>query len=134
MNYKVYKTCKDCGGEYEIHYFVKNSRLKDGYTNQCKTCRNRIRKEKGLELSLQQKKMRDAVDYAGGKCSSCGIKHDGLNTVIFDFHHTNPEEKEHNISHLKTSTWERIQTEVDKCILLCSNCHRLEHQRIRNDK
>jgi 5-methylcytosine-specific restriction endonuclease McrA len=63
-----------------------------------------------------------AVRYKGGKCELCG--HKGL-PASFDFHHTNPKEKEFAISQLPhTRSWERLKTELDKCQLLCANCHR----------
>lgn len=46
-----------------------------------------------------------------------------------DFHHLNPNEKDFNISdrNLPTSDWPRIKNELDKCILVCANCHREIH-------
>lgn len=43
-----------------------------------------------------------------------------------DAHHPNSTLKEFNIS-AKLTSWARIERELDKCILLCSNCHRETH-------
>ncbi len=51
-----------------------------------------------------------------------------------DFHHINPEDKIYAVKDLMVRRWELIQTEIDKCILLCSNCHREEHWNERNQK
>ena len=66
-----------------------------------------------------------AIEYLGGKCAHCGIvsEHRG----IYDFHHTDSGEKEADPGSLMHYSWERIQQELDKCILLCANCHRIEH-------
>lgn len=59
------------------------------------------------------------VEYKGGKCILCGY-----NRCVFslDFHHLNPEEKEFAISgNLKS--FESLKSELDKCILVCRNCH-----------
>ena len=72
----------------------------------------------------------EAVLYKGGKCAVCGIKYNGENGAIFDFHHINPKEKDFNISTLfrNCSTIpDKIWRELDKCILVCSNCHRQIH-------
>lgn len=63
------------------------------------------------------------VQYKGGKCQICGY-----NRCIsaLDFHHLNPEEKDFHISG-GTKSFEKLKTEVDKCILVCSNCHREIH-------
>ncbi|MFA7101303.1 MAG: hypothetical protein WC196_06190 [Bacilli bacterium] len=65
----------------------------------------------------------------GAKCLKCGIEYNGINSCIFDFHHRNPEEKDFNLNlnFLNRYGKKRILEEVDKCDLLCSNCHRLEH-------
>ena len=57
--------------------------------------------------------------------SKCGEDH----IACLDFHHQNPEEKEHNIAWMLAFGFskEAILAEIDKCIVLCSNCHRKEH-------
>lgn len=71
-----------------------------------------------------------AVEYLGGKCVHCGLVSDKL--CVYDFHHINPEEKEADPGSLLHYSWKRIQEELDKCILLCANCHRIEHEKENN--
>lgn len=66
-----------------------------------------------------------AVEYKGGKCEHCGY-----NKCIqaLDFHHLDPTEKDFAIGNKgQTRSWGRIKQELDKCILVCSNCHREIH-------
>ena len=51
-----------------------------------------------------------------------------------DFHHINPEDKIYDVKVLMTRRWELIKEEIDKCILLCSNCHRELHWNERQRK
>jgi predicted HNH restriction endonuclease len=63
-----------------------------------------------------------AVEYLGGKCRICGYD---KCIAAFDFHHIDPMEKDFNIS--SATSWEKAKAELDKCELLCSNCHREVH-------
>lgn len=90
----------------------------------------RPRCRKCLVIAVQ--KRRDklkimAVKYKGGACSICGYnKYVGA----IDFHHINPEEKDFNFSSGGyTRSWEKIKIELDKCVLLCANCHREVHSK-----
>lgn len=58
-------------------------------------------------------------------CSSCGESH----PATLDFHHTDPTEKESSIAKAVRYGWSkhRIMKEIEKCIVLCSNCHRKLH-------
>jgi 5-methylcytosine-specific restriction endonuclease McrA len=64
------------------------------------------------------------VEYLGGCCSACGYDK-CLNAL--EFHHINPDEKEFSISKSSSLTLDAIKSELDKCVLLCSNCHREVH-------
>jgi ribosomal protein L37E len=66
-----------------------------------------------------------AIEYLGGSCSICGLK-DPVE-AIYDFHHKDPKVKDIGISVMRSWTWERVVIELDKCILVCSNCHRKIH-------
>jgi 5-methylcytosine-specific restriction endonuclease McrA len=61
-----------------------------------------------------------AVEYLGGKCKICGY-HKCSRSLVF--HHINPEEKDFAISTNTNKAWDKMKLELDKCILLCANCH-----------
>lgn len=88
---------------------------------------NCIRK---LKKSYGQSHKRELILRKGGKCHLCGLSYNGKNGAIFDFHHVNPKEKDFNISaRLRDNSYipQDIYDEIDKCVLLCSNCHRQLH-------
>jgi 5-methylcytosine-specific restriction endonuclease McrA len=66
-----------------------------------------------------------AIDLKGGRCSLCGYdKWIGA----LEFHHPDPRKKDFSIStDGMTRSWERVRREVEKCVLLCANCHREVH-------
>ncbi len=72
-----------------------------------------------------------AVAYKGGRCVLCGY-----NKCIWamEFHHIDRANKIFNVSTGDTPSWEKIRTELDKCILLCCNCHRELEEKEINDK
>jgi hypothetical protein len=67
---------------------------------------------------------RKALDFLGGKCSVCGYY---KCYSALDFHHKEPELKEFDWKHLQRHSWKTIEEELNKCVLLCSNCHRELH-------
>lgn len=76
--------------------------------------------------SWRRKTKQRLIDASGGKCCVCGYN---KCSNALEFHHINPSEKEVPISGLRTSakSWEDIIKEVEKCILVCANCHREIH-------
>lgn len=66
---------------------------------------------------------RHLVDAMGGACSKCG----GVFPLcVYDFHHLG--EKDDSISYLiANGSLEALEAEAAKCVLLCANCHRMEH-------
>jgi hypothetical protein len=81
--------------------------------------------------NFRHKLKQKSVDYKGGKCSLCGYD---KNISALQFHHKDPEKKDFSISKVKSSSWKFIKPELDKCILLCSNCHSEIHAKERDDK
>lgn len=61
----------------------------------------------------------------GGKCAICGYNRC---LSALDLHHLNPEEKDFTISYNTNRAWEEVNKEIQKCILVCSNCHREIHE------
>jgi hypothetical protein len=69
----------------------------------------------------RKKRKQMAVDYLGGKCSVCGYK---KCLGALEFHHQKGK-KDFNIGEMaKRTNWEITKKELDKCVLLCANCHR----------
>lgn len=66
-----------------------------------------------------------SVAYKGGKCQVCGYdKYIGA----LEFHHVNPEEKDFGVSSKGyTHSWNKVKQEINKCVLVCANCHREIH-------
>lgn len=70
-----------------------------------------------------------AVKYKGGKCEKCDYS---KCLRALEFHHEDGT-KEFGISRGgHTRSWEKLKKELDKCVLLCSNCHAEEHDRLLN--
>lgn len=65
-----------------------------------------------------------AVEYKGGKCLHCGYK---KCIEALEFHHRDPSEKDFQFSDGKNRSWERVKIELDKCDMVCSNCHKEIH-------
>lgn len=62
-----------------------------------------------------------AIEYKGGECFYCGYK---KSLSALQFHHVNPKKKDFAIGAVKQSkSWETIKKELDKCLLVCANCH-----------
>lgn len=79
---------------------------------------------------LSQAKKRAYIKRLGCKCKRCQL--DLLDKpYCADFHHTNKKKKENNPSDLSTHNFTNSLKELDKCILLCTNCHREEHFNIK---
>ena len=72
------------------------------------------------------KRKRAIVDNAKDKpCGACGVK---FPPPAMDLHHLDPEQKSGHIHHIMHhSTYAALHEEIDKCVVLCSNCHRLHH-------
>jgi hypothetical protein len=67
-----------------------------------------------------------AIEYKGGECEICGYKRC---VSALEFHHLDPNEKEFGVGEKGyTRSIETIKKELDKCILVCSNCHREIHE------
>lgn len=61
------------------------------------------------------------IDYKGGKCEICGYC---KNQAAMQFHHINPKEKEFRLSqYISKDINDKIIKELNKCMLLCANCH-----------
>lgn len=65
-----------------------------------------------------------AIEYGGGKCKICGYS---KCFAALEFHHIDPTQKNFEPSKAYKKKWETLKKELDKCALLCANCHREVH-------
>lgn len=83
-------------------------------------------REDKLERNKQHRRRRREwlKDYKSERgCSRCDEEH----PACLDFHHTS-DDKEHNVANMANDGYskERIKEEIEKCVILCANCHRKE--------
>ena len=116
---KPYRHCKMCKQQLPKGDFWKDKSQWDGLENRCKKCS--VWRTKYPRRLAQKIKI---IDYLGGACAKCGATLKDIHWSAFDFHHRDPSQKKANISQMKGMLWEKVKTEVDKCELVCSNCHR----------
>jgi len=139
------KTCKRCNQIKSITDFPLNSPDKKGrryYMSKCKKCmtesvkpyvkkymKENPERAKQYDKNTRIKRKKILNDL---KISGC-VKCKDIRSYVLDFHHLDPSKKDIAIS---DGSIKQILAEKDKCILLCSNCHREFHylEKIKNIK
>ncbi len=123
------KICLTCNKELSIDLFTKRSNRKlNDYQPHCNSCRSMLRKENAKHIKAL------AIQYKGGKCNDClQVVHQ----AAFEFHHEDPSTKMVRSGKVKkepthflqdtASLTDKAKQELDKCVLLCANCHRVRH-------
>jgi hypothetical protein len=141
------RICKKCGLEKELDLFARKS--KDVYRHTCRECYNlkywaatksrrekypekyhdeKIKKQKIHDQKVTEiKKTTDAIKLKG--CIYCGYN---KFPECIHFHHLDPKIKEMKLGDAinnpgKKNSLENILRELDKCIVLCANCHMALH-------
>ena len=67
-----------------------------------------------------------ALEYRGGKCEICGYS---KSSRALGFHHLDPAQKDFGIGERGyTRSWDKVRQELDKCVLVCANCHSEIHE------
>jgi hypothetical protein len=97
--------CKLCNKKFKDYQ-------KRGRTR-CGSCNTKIRRFRTKAA---------AIEFLGGKCKKCGWKGD---QAALQFHHL--KGKDFTIGNVANKSWDSIKNEMKKCILLCANCHSVEH-------
>jgi hypothetical protein len=115
------KICIDCNEEKPIDFFYKQSCHSLGVMSYCKLCFNQRCIDRWRKIKIK------ALKYLGGRCNDCPLNINTISPVVFDFHHLNPSTKSFVWTKTRLHSWKRITHELDKCIILCANCHRIRH-------
>lgn len=122
------KTCSKCKKEKSLELFNKTHRwckpcVKDYDHNRHKRQRKKIiaqKKARKIEINEWYMELKATL-----KCAWCPENHPACLT----FHHIDPTTKETEVAQAVASHWskEHILQEIEKCIVLCSNCHTKHH-------
>lgn len=117
------RICEICGK----HFFPINN----GWSRKfCYECAPKIDENMtyAQQISIKRRAIKKAlVNYKGGKCEKCGYN---KSMRALEFHHLNPQEKDFGISKNINKSIDKLKQEVDKCILVCSNCHAEIHDEL----
>ena len=82
------------------------------------------KKAKARERHRLHREYVDFVKIVMGGCSRC----DETDPACLDFPHRDPASKHRSVSYMVNYSRERLLAEIDKCDLLCCNCHRKQHR------
>lgn len=106
-----HKTCRDCMHGFNKTYFEGNA--KERHLQQ-------VRERKELARSYARDFIYNYLLFH--PCSQCGES----DVRVLEFHHTDTSGKDMAVGAMVSSGFsvERIQAEIDKCVVLCANCHR----------
>src|ERR1035437_5697693 len=136
----ILRVCKDCGLKKECKWtstFTQTGTPE--YRTQCKDCylvcisKQRKVRRKIITAQVLKKKYKikqKCIEYLGGKCEKCNYS---KCIRSLTFHHTDPKTKVNDVCKLFDRKWEKLQAELDKCQLLCFNCHMEEEERLYNE-
>jgi hypothetical protein len=105
-------TCDSCGISY-------NHKTRNRICSKC-------RSKKIRNLNKKQ-----AIEYLGGKCSGCGYN---KCTTVLEFHHKDPNTKSFTLAGNWDKSWKVLKEELDKCILVCANCHGEIEDKVMSEK
>lgn len=112
------KRCSKCGEELPLTEFYSkgNGKLRA----ECKKCHNDYVKNKYKQRKSQIDEIK--TQY---RCQKCGEDR----SYVLDFHHVGPIQKEKTVARMISNNrpMEKIEEEINKCIVLCANCHRAFH-------
>lgn len=115
------KKCSSCNQIKSKNLFYKTNTT-GTLSSQCKECTRKSKHDMYLNVKIK------CVEYKGGQCNKCGYS---KCIKALEFHHIDPNEKDFNLTKVRILSWdnqkERIIKELDKCILVCANCHREIH-------
>lgn len=109
------RRCKLCGVEKTLEEFVPNKRSVGGREHSCTVCTVLRRKKRKQARKIL------AREYLGNSCNACGFNQS------LQFHHKDPSSKSFIISQALWMNWKDLKDELNKCLLLCGNCHAVRH-------
>ena len=123
------KKCLTCKKVKLLSEFPRDKNHKDGHRNICKECKRPRERAYKTKKGAQRKKIIDAIKLEKG-CKVCGYnKH----PPALCFHHREAAEKLFDIANARFhKRMSAVFIEIDKCDVLCANCHAEETYRSKS--
>ena len=127
------KLCKRCGTTKSVNEFGRSGSRKDFCQDWCKECVKKRAKDRyavdggwvrvqawNSERRLKHYDLITAY-LREHPCVDCSE----ADPVVLEFDHRDPEKKQSDISKMAgRCSWKKIEKEIRKCDVVCSNCHR----------
>jgi len=131
------KNCPKCNTTKPIEEFAIKSSIKNTRHTNCKACHNTYGKthyENNKPAYLKKAVINRKNQYwvnrtkveelkAKSGCTRCTEK----DPCCLDFHHTSDDKDFCISSKLACLSWATLLIEINKCIIVCANCHRKIH-------
>lgn len=114
------KVCNRCGAEKPEAAFY-NRADRPSKISWCKACFNAYCVARWVKVKI------DIINQKGGRCFHCHLTLADAHYSVFELHHLNPKHKETVATSYSHWGKARLAKELEKCVLLCANCHRLHH-------
>ena len=128
--------CKACVAMYYKKYYIDNKEKLDKKVREWQ--KKNLEKVKGWNQKYRKKTAEinraKIAEIHGTKCVYCGAIESKGKLKALELHHPDPAGKDFNVSMRLHHSWKAIEAEVRKCILLCAQCHIVEHKRLRDPK
>jgi hypothetical protein len=105
--------CEICNRSYAY------DRRKGHTRRRCNSCRSNC-----SGFGNREALKRRMVAYKGGKCEACGYD---MCVRALTFHHVNGADKRFTFAGNHNRSWSVLRDELDKCVMLCQNCHNELH-------
>ena len=102
--------CKECKKEYDKNWYKNNSKRRESLNKGAK------------ERTIRNNEFMRNYKLSKG-CKICGYN---KSYHALEFHH-NKGDKKYILSRMKTHSIKTIKKEIEKCIVICANCHRVLH-------
>lgn len=115
------KVCSQCGTWKQLAAFHSDG--KGGKRANCAECKNAYNAKWNAGQKAETEKLISDARSVG--CLLCGER----DPVVLDFHHRGNVNKDDHVMRMagRRISIERVKTELEKCVVLCANCHRRVH-------
>lgn len=136
------RVCRSCKETKPLEDFWVKKNYPEGRDTQCGECSRTYHREhyhrsdnrkQQIRINnrsniLRLRELRDEILAASKGCQDCGI----TNILVLTFDHRDPKSKQFDICNaiLQGKSWKRIKEEIDKCDIVCANCHLLRTRKM----